>query len=78
VPILTKPMVRADPGDHFDGVGWSKLTMAAAEGIENEYVMWRQDVFAEAAVDSGTGDNTNQILSPRIADRVWPYCGAYK
>jgi calcineurin-like phosphoesterase family protein len=78
VPTLTKPMVRADPGDHFDGVGWSKLTMAAAEGIENEYVMWRQDVFAEAAVDSGTGDNVNQILSPRIADREWPYYGAYK
>ena len=26
VPKLTKPMIRADPGDHFDGVGWSKLT----------------------------------------------------
>jgi hypothetical protein len=40
--------------------------------------MWLKDVFAEAAVDSGTGDNTNQILSPRIADREWPYYGAYK
>jgi hypothetical protein len=78
VPTLTKPMVRADPGDHFDGVGWSKLTITAAEQVENEYVMWRKDVFAEAAVDSGTGDNTNQILSPRIADREWPYYGAYK
>jgi 3',5'-cyclic-AMP phosphodiesterase len=69
VPILTTPMVRADPGDHFDGVGWSKLSMTAAARVENEYVMWRKQVFAETAVDSGTGDNRNQILSPRIADR---------
>ena len=26
VPALTKPMVRADPGDHFDGVGWGRVT----------------------------------------------------
>jgi len=36
-------------------------------------MLWRQDIFAEAAVDSGTGDNVNQILSPRLADRMWPY-----
>jgi 3',5'-cyclic-AMP phosphodiesterase len=74
VPALTKPMIRADPGDHFDGVGWSRHTMTAAAKIENEYVMWgRREVFADAAVDSGTGDNVNQILSPRIADRLYPY-----
>jgi hypothetical protein len=77
VPTLTKPMVRADPGDHFDGVGWAKLT-AGGPKVENEYVMWRKDVFAEAAVDSGTGDNVNQVLQPRIADREWPYYGAHK
>jgi calcineurin-like phosphoesterase family protein len=74
VPLLTKPMIRADPGDHFDGVGWSQLTATAAGKIENEYVMWgRKAIFADAAVDSGTGDNVNQILSPRIADRLYPY-----
>jgi hypothetical protein len=69
VPVLTAPMVRVDPGDHFDGVGWSKLAVTAADKVNNEYVMWRKDVFAQTQVDSGTGDNTNQILSPRIADR---------
>ncbi len=74
VPPLTKPMIRADPGDHFDGVGWSRLTATAAAKIENEYVMWgRKAIIADAAVDSGTGDNVNQILSPRIADRLYPY-----
>jgi Icc protein len=74
VPALTKPMIRADPGDHFDGVGWSRLTATAAAKIENEYVMFgRKEVFADAAVDSGTGDNVNQILSPRVADRLYPY-----
>jgi 3',5'-cyclic-AMP phosphodiesterase len=77
VPTLTKPMIRADPGDHFDGVGWAKLTVGGPK-VENEYVMWRKDVFAEAAVDSGTGDNVNQVLQPRIADREWPYYGPYK
>ena len=66
-------MIRADPGDHFDGVGWSRLTVTAAK-VENEYVMFgRKAVFADAEVDSGTGDNGNQILSPRIADRMYPY-----
>jgi 3',5'-cyclic AMP phosphodiesterase CpdA len=77
VPLLTKPMVRADPGDHFDGVGWAKLT-AGSPKVENEYVMWRKDVFAEAAVDAGTGDNMNQVLQPRMADREWPFYGAHK
>jgi len=73
VPALTKPMIRADPGDHFDGVGWSRLTVTAGK-VENEYVMFgRKAVFADAEVDSGTGDNGNQILSPRIADRMYPY-----
>jgi len=67
VPALTTPMVRVDPGDHFDGVGWSKLTMT--DKVAYKYMMWRKEVFAETQVDSGTGDNINQILSPRIADR---------
>jgi 3',5'-cyclic AMP phosphodiesterase CpdA len=80
VPALTQCMVRADPGDHFDGVGWSRLTLTEASRVENEYVLWRKQgqTFAEAAVDSGCADNVNQKLSPRVADRVWPYYGAYK
>jgi Icc protein len=78
VPALTKCMVRADPGDHFDGVGYSRFTVSAANRVENEYVMWRKDVFAEAPHDSGCADNVNQIVHPRVADREWPYYGAYK
>jgi hypothetical protein len=37
--------------------------------------MWRKSktIVATAPWDSGTGDNVNQILSPRVADRLWPY-----
>lgn len=69
VPTLTKAMVRADPGDHFDGVGWSQLSVQTTGRVDNEYKMWRKVVFAEAPVDSGTDDNRNQVLSARIADR---------
>jgi 3',5'-cyclic AMP phosphodiesterase CpdA len=69
VPALTTPMVRVDPGDHFDGVGWAKLAMTAGGKVDYEYMMWRKDIIAQTQVDSGAGDNTNQILSPRIADR---------
>lgn len=72
VPALTKAMVRADPGDHFDGVGWGRQSFDGSR-VDNQYKMWRKEVFATAAVDSGTGDNRNQILSPRVADRDWPY-----
>jgi 3',5'-cyclic AMP phosphodiesterase CpdA len=72
VPALTRPMIRVDPGDHFDGVGWGSLAMNSGH-MDYEYKMWREDVYAAADVDSGTGDNVNQKLSPRIADRMWPY-----
>jgi hypothetical protein len=78
VPVHTRCKVRVDPGDHFDGVGWSRLNVTAAHKVENEYVMWRKDVFADAPWDSGCGDNVNQVLQPRMADREWPYYGAYK
>jgi Icc protein len=70
VPVLTQPMIRADPGDHFDGVGWSELTLTAAGNVDNQYKMWRKDVFAAVPVDRGTEDNRNQVLSPRVADRL--------
>jgi len=77
VPALTKCMVRVDPGDFYDGVGWSRLTMSAAR-VDNEYMMWRKDVLADSQVDSGCADNVNQVVHPRVADREWPYYGAYK
>jgi hypothetical protein len=79
VPALSKCMVRADPGDHFDGLGWAQLSVGGGR-VENEYMMWRkkEHIFAEAAVDSGCGDNGNQILRPRVADQQWIYPGAYK
>jgi 3',5'-cyclic AMP phosphodiesterase CpdA len=70
VPALTQPMVRVDPGDHFDGVGWGQLTFQAdQQEVEHEYMMWRKDVLATAQVDSGTGDNDIQMLSARPAGR---------
>jgi 3',5'-cyclic-AMP phosphodiesterase len=78
VPALTKCMVRVDPGDTFDGVGWSRLTVNPPARVENEYVMWRKDVLGDSAVDSGCADNGNQITHPRVADREWPAYGAYK
>jgi Icc protein len=80
VPALTKCKVRVDPGDHFDGVGWSQLTVTAANRVENEYMMWRkkEHIVAEAPHDSGCADNMNQILTPRLADREWVYPGSYK
>jgi Icc protein len=80
VPALTKCKVRVDPGDHFDGVGWSQLTVTAANKVENEYMMWRkkEHIVAEAPHDSGCADNMNQILTPRLADREWVYPGSYK
>jgi predicted MPP superfamily phosphohydrolase len=70
VPALTKPMVRVDPGDHFDGVGWGKMTFdPQAQRIDHEYMMWRKEVLATAQVDSGSGDNDTTFLSPRPEGR---------
>jgi hypothetical protein len=69
---LTKAMIRVDPGDPFDGVGWGRIGFANDRADQN-YMMWRKEVFASNEWDSGTGDNKNQVLRPRIADRAWPY-----
>lgn len=70
VPHLTRTMVRTDPGDPFDGVGWGQLDVAASARVGESYKMWRKDVFADNPWDSGTSDNGNQVLRPRIADRL--------
>jgi 3',5'-cyclic AMP phosphodiesterase CpdA len=72
VPKLTKPMIRVDPGDFYDGVGWGKLTMNDKDKIENEYIMWgRKEVFIQSPEDSSM--YSQEILQPRIADRLGPY-----
>jgi 3',5'-cyclic-AMP phosphodiesterase len=72
VPALTKVMIRADPGDIYDGVGWSKLGVTAADKVENEYIMWgRKTVFAQSLSDSSLSHP--EVLHPRIADQMWQY-----
>ena len=72
VPPLTKAMIRVDPGDPFDGVGWGQIGWPATRWISNTRC-GASRCLPTADVDSGTGDNRNQILQPRIADRDWPY-----
>jgi len=75
VPKLTKPMIRTDPGDHFDGVGWEKIAVnpdnqVAAEDVE--YIMWgRKEVFIQSAAD--WDKSIPEILRARIADNIYPY-----
>jgi 3',5'-cyclic AMP phosphodiesterase CpdA len=76
VPALTTCMTRVDPGDPFDGRGWGRINVGAK--VEADYMMWRQDVLGVANVDSGCGDNGNQVLTSRMADKEWPYYGGYK
>ena len=64
-------MIRVDPGDYYDGVGWSTLS-ANAEKIETEYVMWgRKEVFVQSAPDSSLSHS--EVLRGRIADQIGPY-----
>ena len=73
VPKLTKPMIRVDPGDIYDGVGWETLTMNK-DKIETEYIMWgRKEVFVQSAEDSSLSNP--EVLRPRIADQLGPYEG---
>lgn len=66
VPTLTQPMMRTNPGDPFDGVGWGKLTFdGQGQRIDHEYMMWRKQVLATSSATSGTSDNATTFLSPR-------------
>jgi 3',5'-cyclic-AMP phosphodiesterase len=72
VPKLTKPMIRVDAGDPFDGVGWGKLDVSAQDKVEAEYVMWgRKQVFVQSPEDYSK--SIPEVLRPRIADTLWPY-----
>ena len=75
VPKLTKPMIRVDPGDHFDGVGWETIAVnpdnqVATEDVE--YIMWgRKEVFIQSEADYDK--SIPEILRARIADNMYPY-----
>ena len=75
VPKLTKPMIRVDPGDHFDGVGWEKISVNPGNQVARddvEYVMWgRKEVFIQSEADYDK--STPEILRARIADNMYPY-----
>ena len=72
VPKLTKPMIRVDPGDPYDGVGWGKVDVTAQDQVGVEYVMWgRKEILAKSREDHT--DNIPSVIRPRIADTMWPY-----
>ena len=71
VPKLTKPMIRVDPGDMYDGVGWTTLAMNK-DRIDTEYIMWgRKEVFVQSPSDSSLSNA--EVLRPRMADQLGPY-----
>jgi hypothetical protein len=70
VPKLTKPMIRVDPGDPFDGVGWSTLTVG--DKVDTEYVMWgRKEVFIQSYADYDK--SIPEVIRPRIVDNMYPF-----
>jgi hypothetical protein len=75
VPKLTKPMIRVDPGDHFDGVGWEKIAVNPANQVaagDVEYIMWgRKEVFIQSEADYAK--STPEILRARVADNMYPF-----
>jgi 3',5'-cyclic AMP phosphodiesterase CpdA len=72
VPKLTRRMIRVDPGDPYDGVGWGKVDVTAQDQVGVEYIMWgRKEIYAQSPADSS--ESINEVLRPRIADRAWPY-----
>ena len=72
VPKLTKPMIRVDPGDPFDGVGWGKMSVSADDKVDTEYVMWgRKEVFVQSPEDYDK--SIPEVIRPRIADNMYPW-----
>ena len=72
VPKLTVPMIRVDPGDPYDGVGWSKIDVSASDEVETEYVMWgREEVFVQSPEDYAK--SIPEVIRPRVADNMYPW-----
>ncbi len=72
VPPMTVPMTRADPGDHFDAVGWDLMSFRDNRA-EHDYMMWRRQdhIFANQPADSTVVKNPTIRLQSRAADRIW-------
>ncbi|TJV68536.1 MAG: metallophosphoesterase, partial [Mesorhizobium sp.] len=72
VPKLTKPMIRVDPGDPFDGVGWETVSVNADDKVDVEYIMWgRKEVLVQSPEDHDK--SIEEVIQPRIADRQYPW-----
>ena len=72
MPKLTHEMIRSDPGDIYDGVGWGIIHSDNSMRFDPQYVSWgRKEVFAQSQAD--TSQQHPQILRPRIADNGWFY-----
>jgi 3',5'-cyclic-AMP phosphodiesterase len=72
VPKLTKPMIRVDPGDPFDGVGWETVNVNADDKVDVEYIMWgRKEVFVRSPEDHDK--SIGEVIRPRIADNQYPW-----
>ena len=66
VPALTQPMVRVNPGDPFDGVGWGQITFdSQTQKVDHQWMMWRKEVLATIRENSGAGDNPTTFLGTR-------------
>lgn len=72
VPKVTREMIRADPGDNFDGRGWAKIASTAGNRFDPQYVMWgRKEVYAQSGPDASSSHP--EVLRARIADNGWYY-----
>ena len=73
VPKLTKPMIRVDPGDHFDGVGWETVNVQRRrQGRRRVHHVGPQGGLR--SIGRGLHDKSHPgDLRPRIADNMWPY-----
>ncbi len=72
VPELTREMMRADPGDPYDGVGWARIASSDGMRFDPQYVMWgRKELFGHLPEDSSSSHP--EVLRARIADAGWFY-----
>lgn len=63
-------MLRVDPGDPYDGVGWGQISNPASTNFDPQYMMWgRKEVFSQSPADSSLSHT--EVLRPRIADNGW-------
>ena len=70
VPNLTKVQKRTDPGDPYDGVGWSIINASDSLAFDPQYVSWgRKEVYANNPADASSYHP--EVIRPRVADGGW-------